>query len=461
MVKFTSFITTALVLSTYTVALPTKDQQLSQYGSDSSSGYGSSNSGYSSSNSGYDSSNSGYGSSNSGYGSSNSGYGSSNSGGYGESNNSGYGGSSNSGYGSSGNSNGYDNQSTKTTEQAMTTTSTSVMHDTTTTAMMSDTTTSTVMTTESPAATSSIIYGSGSMGSGSSEYNDCVQQCVAQFPPSGTGINSGSSDNGGGSAGTGATKTVIVAPSQGVLRYVPFAVNASVGDTIKFVWNANKHTVSQGSAPLPCNQTSGGFTTDLENMGFSFTQVVNTTDPVFFFCAAPGHCQKGMFGVINMASNINAPTSASGMMQSLKANNSDLKSYAAVVDKQTINTPAYTWGGNLDMSNVPDWAQPFVAENILYTRSFLANNPEVMGEDGTVDMSGANTPLMYPQDMQDAIKNAATSTPPSNPPADPAGAAATTSASGTEQTGKPSGAISNIPSAVTAIGVALATLLIL
>ena len=36
-------------------------------------------------------------------------------------------------------------------------------------------------------------------------------------------------------AGTGATHTVIVAPTKGVLRYVPFAVNASVGDTVRFM----------------------------------------------------------------------------------------------------------------------------------------------------------------------------------------------------------------------------------
>lgn len=45
----------------------------------------------------------------------------------------------------------------------------------------------------------------------------------------------------------GMTHTVIVAPTQGVLRYVPFAINASVGDTVTFVWNANNHTVTKSS----------------------------------------------------------------------------------------------------------------------------------------------------------------------------------------------------------------------
>jgi plastocyanin len=58
-----------------------------------------------------------------------------------------------------------------------------------------------------------------------------------------------------GSYGSGATHTVWVAPTQGVLRYVPFAVNASVGDTVKFIWGANNHTVTKSSELDLCNKT--------------------------------------------------------------------------------------------------------------------------------------------------------------------------------------------------------------
>jgi plastocyanin len=58
-----------------------------------------------------------------------------------------------------------------------------------------------------------------------------------------------------GSYGSGATHTVWVAPTQGVLRYVPFAVNASVGDTVKFIWGANNHTVTKSSELELCNKT--------------------------------------------------------------------------------------------------------------------------------------------------------------------------------------------------------------
>ena len=65
-----------------------------------------------------------------------------------------------------------------------------------------------------------------------------------------------SSTSNSGSSGNGQTHTVIVAPTQGVLRYVPFALNASVGDTVKFIWGANEHTVTKSSELTLCNKTS-------------------------------------------------------------------------------------------------------------------------------------------------------------------------------------------------------------
>ena len=129
--------------------------------------------------------------------------------------------------------------------------------------------------------------------------------------------NASATSGSSGSSGTGATHTVIVAPTQGVLRYVPFAINASVGDTIKFMWGANNHTVTKSSALLPCNKSSDAlFTSGTQNKDFvcrfcqsqsrslaqthilSVTQVVNDTNPTFFYCGTPTHCQKGMFGIM-------------------------------------------------------------------------------------------------------------------------------------------------------------------
>ncbi|KAG6820596.1 hypothetical protein H0H93_014512 [Arthromyces matolae] len=253
-------------------------------------------------------------------------------------------------------------------------------------------------------------YGSGSSNWGNSGYDDCVSQCIAEFGSPDSSYAPTATSGSMGSTGTGATHTVIVAPSQGVLRYVPFAVNASVGDTIQFMWGANNHTVTKSSELTPCNKTSDAlFASGTQNQDFVFTQVVNDTNPVFFYCGTPGHCQKGMFGIINPPSAFGAPTSVSGSMQALAANNSDLAAYASYTTQQTTNNlAAGKWGGNIDLSALPDWAHAVAAENVLYTRNFLAANGEVLQEDGSVDLSSASsTPLMIPQDFSAALSNAA------------------------------------------------------
>jgi plastocyanin len=288
-------------------------------------------------------------------------------------------------------------------------------------------------------------YGSGKSNWDTSGYDDCVSKCVADYGSKDTWYKPSpspeptSDEQSEGSSGNGATHTVIVAPRQGFLRFIPFAVNASVGDTIKFMWGANNHTVTKGSELLPCNKSADAlFTSGPKDKDFVFTQVVNTTEPTFYFCNTPGHCQKGMFGIINPRSDQNAPTSASLLMSDLKAENTDLKAYAAVVDKSTVNNEfARNWGSNILIGDMPDWAKPLAAENILFTRSVLAANPDV-SKDGTIDLSVLDkNPLMVPDDVSVALANAgspapevtgAVNTPPPSPSDASSAAAAETPA---------------------------------
>ena len=121
-----------------------------------------------------------------------------------------------------------------------------------------------------------------------------MTECIASYgaPPSTyTPASSYSSDGSyQGSTGTGVTHTVIVAPTQGVFRYMPFAVNASVGDTVLFSWGANNHTVTKSSQLEICNKTKDApFASGEQNKPFVFTQVVNDTQPTFFYCGTPTH----------------------------------------------------------------------------------------------------------------------------------------------------------------------------
>lgn len=116
------------------------------------------------------------------------------------------------------------------------------------------------------------------------------------------------------------------------------------------------------------------------------------------------------------------------------------------------------------MGSLPTWSHQYVAENVLFTRNFLASNSEVMKPNGFIDLSSASsTPLMIPQDLGAALSSASTTSPAasSTPMSTATGASmsshASASASGTAA-GLSSGASSLAsPNAVVCLLVAVAT----
>jgi len=115
-----------------------------------------------------------------------------------------------------------------------------------------------------------------------------------------------------------------------------------------------------------------------------------------------------MFGIINPVASFGSPTSFGSVLPELSANNSDVSAYVAQSNKATEgHEQASKWGSNLDMGALPEWAKPLAAENVLYTRNFLAANPETLKEGGAVDLSaGSTTPWMIPQDISASLNNA-------------------------------------------------------
>lgn len=56
------------------------------------------------------------------------------------------------------------------------------------------------------------------------------------------------------------------------------------------MWNANNHTVTKSSQLTMCNKTDDQpFASGEQNVGFMFDQVVNDTNPVFYYCGTPTH----------------------------------------------------------------------------------------------------------------------------------------------------------------------------
>jgi len=275
------------------------------------------------------------------------------------------------------------------------------------------------------------------------------------MPPSST---SGSS----GSSGSGQTHTVMVAPTQGVLRYVPFAVNASVGDTVAFIWGANLHTVTKSYQLNLCNKTADQpFASGEQNKSFVFTQVVNDTNPTFFYCGTPTHCEKGMFGIINPPNAMMQNTSVSMMMPSLTSMYPSTQAAMSYTTNLTASQPnAASWGMGIDMSAMPSWAQQYTAENVLYTQSFLAMNSDALKPDGSVDLSIlASNPVMLPTDVAASLDSTGKSTSSSGYPASSsttsgASSPSTSAVGGSSKSTSGAGALSTPRVAVALIAVA-------
>jgi len=89
-------------------------------------------------------------------------------------------------------------------------------------------------------------------------------------------------------------------------------------------------------------------------------------------------------------------------------NDSTMAAMASYTNMMTANNSmAAGWGSSMDMSQTPSWAQPYMAQNIMYTRTFLAANPDVMKSDGSVNLGNAGgNPMVIPMDIAQSLNSA-------------------------------------------------------
>jgi hypothetical protein len=101
----------------------------------------------------------------------------------------------------------------------------------------------------------------------------------------------------------------------------------------------------------------------------------------------------------------------------------------AYANQRTVgNTRAANWGNSIDMSKLPTWSHQVVAENTLYTRTFLAANPDILRGDGDIDTSGPN-PVLVPQDITVALSAVTSNSTSNSTNAAPASGTASSTAS--------------------------------
>jgi len=110
------------------------------------------------------------------------------------------------------------------------------------------------------------------------------------------------------------------------------------------------------------------------------------------------------------------------------------------------STSAMNWGQNYDVMAIPSWARGQMMDNVMYTRMFLAMNPEVMGADGKIDMTGTQAPIKFPNDMSNAMQilnndaSGSASTPASSTAAPSQSSAASSSSASATPSKTPNGA---------------------
>jgi plastocyanin len=96
---------------------------------------------------------------------------------------------------------------------------------------------------------------------------------------------------------------VAVGPTGNKLRFVPDTLNISVGDTVRWTWGSDDHSVTSGTSCTADGQfcSPDNMNCDagiLSNTGFVYEQTFMQAGTYSYFCAL--HCFAGMTGVINV-----------------------------------------------------------------------------------------------------------------------------------------------------------------
>jgi plastocyanin len=83
------------------------------------------------------------------------------------------------------------------------------------------------------------------------------------------------------------------------LTFSPDTLTADEGDVIEFVISSG-HSVTESNFDSPCQPISGaGIFSGFPANNAVFSVTVNSSDTLWLYCAAPGHCEAGMAMVIN------------------------------------------------------------------------------------------------------------------------------------------------------------------
>lgn len=214
-----------------------------------------------------------------------------------------------------------------------------------------------------------------------SGYDQCVHQCNTNWDkgPADNPDNIGNGNDKNNTAPSQTTKHIVVAPSQGVLRFVPFAMQADAGDKIQFTWMANNHGVTKSSMIGICNATMDKpFKSPVQNASATFETTVDTTEPMFYYCPVGNHCTSGMYGIINppMApANLSNVGDAMSKWEKDSKNTIIMKNVDDIMKNSNMTSEQLNWGNSWMDTSKNEEDLTALIENIIITRLTIALNP--------------------------------------------------------------------------------------
>ncbi|OAQ57452.1 extracellular serine-rich protein [Pochonia chlamydosporia 170] len=147
-------------------------------------------------------------------------------------------------------------------------------------------------------------------------------------------------------------KTIRIAVGKDGLVFSPNSVTADRGDILEYQFYKQQHSVAMGDFANGCTPAAqGGFFSGVMKTSRDgpkkkvFQVIVNSTEPMAFYCTVGSHCQNGMVGVINPSSTDSLDKYKS-TAKDAKENKAPLAIFGGKIVKSSRNSTTTSSGGS-------------------------------------------------------------------------------------------------------------------
>jgi len=156
------------------------------------------------------------------------------------------------------------------------------------------------------ALASSVSLSAAGTVKGKRQYGSTTSTTSGGSSSGGSSWGGSSSESMSGMSGmSGKVHHVAVGNANGDAVFNPGTIRAAKGDMVSFSFWPMNHSIVQAALDKPCEPLddnafySGFVPVDKGVSPKVWNIMVDSTEPIWFYCAQEGHCQAGMVGVIN------------------------------------------------------------------------------------------------------------------------------------------------------------------